>query len=189
MISKPFVILWSQVTSSTQVELKTTMGKHVVEIPLESFLYFQPNIWSTRRFLGISLSIFNVIIWQRKLISYHDNQWNVKPNMSNFVVSTTHACWWPGTVMVKFGFHLYTWPGPRFNTKMSSYQYRKSHCGDKMVVRSSYLHNGIFYTGKMASLYWTSPSTLRVEISYENNKETSHIHLEKVLLKCLWCYY
>ena len=26
-----------------------------------------------------------------------------------------------------------------------------------MVVRSSYLHNGISYTGKMASLYWISP--------------------------------
>ena len=36
---------------------------------------------------------------------------------------------------------------------MSSYQYRKSHCGDKTVVRSSYLHNGISYTGKMSSLY------------------------------------
>ena len=37
---------------------------------------------------------------------------------------------------------------------MSSYQYRKSHSGDKTVVRSSYLHNGISYTGKMSSLYW-----------------------------------
>ena len=37
---------------------------------------------------------------------------------------------------------------------MSSYQYRKSHCGDKTVVRSSYLHNGISYTGKITSLYW-----------------------------------
>ena len=44
--------------------------------------------------------------------------------------------------------------GPRFNIKISSYQYRKSHCGDKTVVRSSYLHNGISYTGKMSSLYW-----------------------------------
>ena len=47
-------------------------------------------------------------------------------------------------------------PGPRFNIKMS-YQYRKSHCGDKTVVRSSYLRNGISYTGKIASLYWFSP--------------------------------
>ena len=38
--------------------------------------------------------------------------------------------------------------------KLSSYQYRKSHCGIKTVVRSSYLHNGIPYTGKMSSLYW-----------------------------------
>ena len=44
--------------------------------------------------------------------------------------------------------------GPRFNIRMSSYQYRKSHCGDKTVVRSSYLHNGIFYAGKMTSLYF-----------------------------------
>ena len=43
---------------------------------------------------------------------------------------------------------------PWFNIKMSSYPYRKSHCGDKTVVRSSYLHNGISYTGKMSSLYW-----------------------------------
>ena len=49
------------------------------------------------------------------------------------------------------------WPGPRFNIKMLSYQYRKSHCGDKTVVRSSYLHNGISHTGKMTSLYWFSP--------------------------------
>ena len=45
-------------------------------------------------------------------------------------------------------------PGPRFNIKMSSYQCRKSHCGDKTVIRSSYLHSGISYTGKMSSLYW-----------------------------------
>ena len=45
--------------------------------------------------------------------------------------------------------------GPRFNIKMSSCQYRKSHCGDRTVVRSSYLHNGVTYTGKMSSLYWS----------------------------------
>ena len=45
-------------------------------------------------------------------------------------------------------------PGPRFNKKISSYQYGKSHCGDKTVVRSSYLHNGISYIGKITSLYW-----------------------------------
>ena len=44
--------------------------------------------------------------------------------------------------------------GPWFNIKMLSYQYRKSHCGDKTILRPSYLHNGISYTGKTASLYW-----------------------------------
>ena len=38
--------------------------------------------------------------------------------------------------------------------KMSSYLYRKSHCGDKTILRPSYLHNGISYTGKMSSVYW-----------------------------------
>ena len=40
------------------------------------------------------------------------------------------------------------------NIKMPSYQYRKSHCGDKTILRPSYLHNGISYTGKTISLYW-----------------------------------
>ena len=43
--------------------------------------------------------------------------------------------------------------GPLFNIKMSSYQYRRFHCGDKTILRPSYLHNGISYTGK-TSLYW-----------------------------------
>ena len=37
---------------------------------------------------------------------------------------------------------------------MTSYQYRKSYCGDKTILRPSYLHNGISYTGKTTSLYW-----------------------------------
>ena len=45
-------------------------------------------------------------------------------------------------------------PGPWFIIKISSYQYRKFYLVDKTVVRSSYLHNGISYTGKMSSLYW-----------------------------------
>ena len=47
----------------------------------------------------------------------------------------------------------YMYSGPQFNIKMTSYQYRKSHCGDKMILRLSYLHNGISYTGKTTSLY------------------------------------
>ena len=44
----------------------------------------------------------------------------------------------------------------RFSIKMLSYQYRKPHYRDKTVMGSSYLHNGISYIGKMASLYWHS---------------------------------
>ena len=45
-------------------------------------------------------------------------------------------------------------PGGWFNKKRTSYQYRKSHCGDKTILRPSYLHYGISYTGKTTSLYW-----------------------------------
>ena len=76
--------------------------------------------------------------------------------------SQYHGCWWPGDARSQginshgIDLAILKYSGPWFHTKMSSYQYRKSHCGDKTVVRSSYLHNGISYTGKMASLYWTS---------------------------------
>ena len=46
------------------------------------------------------------------------------------------------------------YPGPWFNMKKLSYQYRKSNCGDKTILRPSYLHNEISYTGKTTSLYW-----------------------------------
>ena len=83
-----------------------------------------------------------------------------------------HMClrlWWPS--------HMFL-PGPWFNIKMSSYQYRKSHCGDKMILRPSYLHNGISYTGKTTSLYWIraqvmmpqlhiNPADVQVEIFKE----------------------
>ena len=51
----------------------------------------------------------------------------------------------------------YWTPGTWCNINVSSYQYRKSHCGDKAILQLSYLHNGIAYTGKMTPLYWISP--------------------------------
>ena len=55
--------------------------------------------------------------------------------------------------------------GGWINKKMPSYQYRKSHCGDKTILRPSYLHNGISYTVKMASLYWVGAQDTTVNIS------------------------
>ena len=56
----------------------------------------------------------------------------------------------------------WTW----FSIQMPSYQYRKSHCGDKTVVRSSYLDNRISYTGNMTSLYWIRAQVLSRERRY-----------------------
>ena len=41
------------------------------------------------------------------------------------------------------------------------YIYSKSHCGDKTILRPSYLHNGISYTGKMTSLNWIGAQVLK----------------------------
>ena len=68
-------------------------------------------------------------------------------------------------------------PGPWFNIKMSSYQYRKSHYGDKTVVRSSYLHNGISYAGKMSSLYWISPQAFNSQYISHNIHNTLKLWL------------
>ena len=57
--------------------------------------------------------------------------------------------------------HSSNQPGGWFNIKMLSYQYRKSHCGDKTILRPSYLHNGISYTGKTTSLYWIRAQVVR----------------------------
>ena len=44
-----------------------------------------------------------------------------------------------------------------FRIKMLPYQYTTWHCGNQTIVRPSYFYNGIFYTGKMVSLYWNQP--------------------------------
>ena len=73
-----------------------------------------------------------------------------------------HRAHYDITVMIRFSFccnvmcgERTRWQtGPRFNIKMTSYQYRKSHCGDKTILRPSYLNNGNSYTDKTTSLYW-----------------------------------
>ena len=76
-------------------------------------------------------------------------------------------------------------PGPWFNIKMSSYQYRKSHCGDKTVVRSSYLHNGISYTGKMSSLYWIRALCLFLFSSLCSRHSVGRINSHEMVNSCV----
>ena len=71
-----------------------------------------------------------------------------------------------------------------FNMNMPSYQYRKSHCADKTILVSSYLHNGIYYTGKMTSLYWIRP---QVDLSINIQQWWSKVALPAITYGCeLW---
>ena len=63
-------------------------------------------------------------------------------------------------------------PGSRFNKNILSYQYKKSHCGDKTILRPSFLHSGISYTGKMTSLYW-----IGALVTYTDTKLTKASHV------------
>ena len=77
----------------------------------------------------------------------------------------TSFCWRASsfTVHIKnhaHSSHVVLVPGPWFNINMSSYQYRKFHCGVKTVVRSSYLLNGISYTSKTTSIYWIKDQSI-----------------------------
>ena len=65
---------------------------------------------------------------------------------------------------------------PWFNIKMSSYQYRKSHCGDKTILRPSYLHNGISCTGKMTCLYWIGIGIPQYRKSHWTILRPSYLH-------------
>ena len=63
--------------------------------------------------------------------------------------------------------HDFFSPGPWFNIMVTSYQYRNSHCGDKMIFWPSYLHNRISHTGKITSLYWNGFLTMSFKMADE----------------------
>ena len=68
--------------------------------------------------------------------------------------------------------------GPWFNIKMSSYQHRKFNCGDEAVVKLSYHHKGISYTGNTTSLYWnrTLDTLSMLEFNnYGSNNNNQHL--------------
>ena len=79
-------------------------------------------------------------------------------------------------------------PGPWFNIKMLSYQYWKSHCGDKTILRPSYLHRLISYTGKMTSLYWIGAQVPMNRLSsvdcYETPEPLFYFMFHKDLIFC-----
>ena len=77
-------------------------------------------------------------------------------------------------------------PGPWFNIKMSSYQYRNSHCGVKTILRPSYLHNEISYTGMMSSLHWIR--ALHYSARWGVGKHTRQGFLQEILIMKLNIY-
>ena len=93
-------------------------------------------------------------------------QWNFNRNsyISTHENAFGNVAWKMASIFLSASTYLifrtrFLQPGPWFNINMSSYQYRKTHCGDKTILRSSYFHNGISYTGKISSLHWIRAHT------------------------------
>ena len=91
-------------------------------------------------------------------ILYHDSilKQDVEFILKKDKVPITHSQWHGCYSLMMWGAAYQPWvsfPRGWINIKMSSYQYRKSHCGDETMWRPSYLHNGISCTGKMTYLY------------------------------------
>ena len=117
------------------------------------FYYFAINI----NFINYNIYDSMMTFPESEVIWYYLNDWAINRHSDDYkLIYILYALWllvvpkylWRDDIIEN------GWPGGRFNKKMSSYQYRKSHCGDKTILRPSYLHNGISYTGKTASLYW-----------------------------------
>ena len=134
-------------------------------------------------------------------------QWS-KPDgygkISQCITTTKHSK--AKTVCIFLGIYCAYGSAPWFNIQMSSYQYRKSHCGDKTVVRSSYLHNGISYTGKIISFYWIDPLVAKVQLtcylvllsvdsknrlqdSQWHPPDLTHILWDKLYVQTVWIFY
>ena len=83
-----------------------------------------------RRFSSAPEQAYQVVSW---VINMHTQYcWNNDRIIKFILLSTDRK--------------MHEYPVTRFNINMQTYQYRESHYRDKTVVRSSYLHNGDFYS-------------------------------------------
>ena len=173
---------WGQGTGALS-ELLTLLWWLSLDSP-----YKEPECGSS----GVFVSILNMLLKKRQLHNFGSRNtqllfagtqyvpWNVPVC---FALLSLFLLWWihsisfirfSGIIHREMTYHniaavqMSKIAGPWFNINMSSYQYRKSRCGDKTVVRSAYLHNGISYTSKMVSFYWIGP--LEVHYKYTSVK-------------------
>ena len=104
--------------------------------------------------------------------------------------------------MFWFGDIIMTSPGPWFNMKMPLNQYRNSHCGDKTILRLSYLHNGVrqhLYTESGPKPQWFNKPLVYCHqniiylqtINFSTSTNSSGVKTCANLMKidyCIWNY-
>ena len=121
------IAAWSQ--------LRTVLHKTSKPCHVEQQSWWRILIFAT------SLKTYNVFEYTNRIITQHNNIELKEPIAKKI------------TLVVPCDAICQNW----FNIRMLSYQYRKSHYGEKTILQPSYLYNGISYTGKTVSLYWIGP--------------------------------
>ena len=134
-------------------ELLTYIGIYTQHLSLVVRAKIIPTRWIKEGELSVKDLRMDLVGYQKLLLHV--------PETYQLKAQSLKTAGWPHTDFVIIGRRA----GPWFNIKMTSYQYRKSHCGDKMILRPSYLQNGTSYTTTMTSLYW-----IRAQVATSNDK-------------------
>ena len=75
------------------------------------------------------------------LLTLHLHHSSKQSNNSPAILRSVEKCL--KIILKKYQISWY--PGPQFNIKMTFYLYRKSHCGDKTILRPPYLYTMGFH--------------------------------------------
>ena len=109
--------------------------------------------WTPRQMLGFSWELYQRCDLVQKSTDYHVSQhspWQWHQHTRLALINPLH---YTATLMMQRKFANI--PSVAYlNKKMQLYRYCRSHCGDKMVLRLSYLQSATFYAGQMVCLHW-----------------------------------
>ena len=134
-------------------------------------------------------SFYNFVKIKESRINLCGRQWPVYPAVNTMAADDllTQGTRTSVAMVIKLFSQniLVSIPGPRFNIKMS-YQYRKSHCGDKTVVRSSYLHNGISILVRCHLYIESGPRRVKDRLAEDYKYHIVFLYFVYISLPFLW---
>ena len=99
--------------------------------------------------------------------------------------SYVHECIHLAPRLISWLHKCVQYSGPWFSMRMLSYQYRKYHCVDQTILSSSYLYNGISYTGKKTSLNWIRTQFFVILTRPCRSQYNAKLHYSDVIMSAM----